>query len=60
MTPFELFYRETWKLPIEDHELKKVKAEMKKEEYSSFDKCNFWNKLNISKKRDLSTGRFIQ
>ena len=37
MTPFELFYREIRKLPIEDHELEKVKTEIKKEAYSSFD-----------------------
>ena len=30
MTPFELFYREIWKLPIEDHELEKVKTEIKR------------------------------
>ena len=49
MTPFELFYREIRKLPIEDHELEKVKTEIKKEAYSSFDNYNFWNELNISK-----------
>ena len=43
MTPFELFYRETWKPSIEDHELEKVKIEIKKEAYSSFDNYNFWN-----------------
>ena len=47
MTPFELFYREIRKLSIEDHE--KVKTEIKKEAYSSFDNYNFWNELNISK-----------
>ena len=49
MTPFELFYREIWKLPIEDHELEKVKTEIKKEVHSSFDNYNFWNELNINK-----------
>ena len=49
MTPLELFYREIRKLPIEDHELEKVKTEIKKEVYSSFDNYNFWNELNISK-----------
>ena len=50
MTPFELFYREIRKLTIEDHhELEKVKTEIKKEAYSSFDNYNFWNELNISK-----------
>ena len=43
MTPFELFYREIRKLPIEDHELEKVKTEIKKDAYSSFDNYNFWN-----------------
>ena len=49
MTPFELFYCEILKLPIEDHEIEKVKTEVKKEAYSSFGNYNFWNKLNISK-----------
>ena len=54
MTPFELFYREIRKLPIEDHELEKVKTEIKKEAYSSFDNYNFWNELNISKDEFLA------
>ena len=40
--------------PIEDHELEKVKTEIKKEEYSSFDNYNFWNELNIRKKEFLA------
>ena len=43
MALFEFFYREIRKLPIEDHELEKVKTEIKKEAYSSFDNYNFWN-----------------
>ena len=54
MTPFELFYREIRKLPIEDHKLEKVKAEMKKEAYSSFDNYNFWKELNIRKEEFLA------
>ena len=54
MTPFELFYREIRKLPIEDLELEKVKTEIKKETYSSFDNYNFWNELNISKEEFLA------
>ena len=54
MTPFELFYREIWKLPIEDHELEKLKTEIKKEAYSSFDNYNFWNELNINKEEYLA------
>ena len=50
MTPFELFYREIRKLPIEDHELEKVKTEINREAYSSFDNYNFWNELNTAKK----------
>ena len=49
ITPFELFYREIRKLRIEDHELDKVKTEIKKEAYSSFDNYSFWNEFNISK-----------
>ena len=54
MTPFELFYREIRKLPIEDHELEKLKTEIKKEAYSSFDNYNFWNELNINKEEYLA------
>ena len=54
MTPFERFYREIRKLPIEDHELEKVKTEIKKEAYTSFDNYNFWNELNISKEELLA------
>ena len=46
---FKFLYREIWKLSIEENELEKVKTEIKKEEYSSFDNYNFWNELNISK-----------
>ena len=49
MTPYELFYREIQKLPIEDYELEKVKTEIKNEAYYSFDDYNFWNEFNISK-----------
>ena len=54
MALLEPFYREIRKLPIEDHELEKIKTEIKKEAYSSFDKYNFWNELNISKEEFFS------
>ena len=54
MAPLEPFYREIRKLPIEDHELEKIKTEINKEAYSSFDKYNFWNELNISKEEFFS------
>ena len=54
MTPFVLFYREIRKLPIEDHQLEKVKTEIKKAAYSSFDNYNFWSELNISKEEYLA------
>ena len=54
MTPFERFYREIRKLPIEDHELEKVKTGIKKEAYTSCDNYNFWNELNISKEELLA------
>ena len=54
MTPYELFYREIQKLPIEDYELEKVKTEIKNEAYSSFDDYNFWNEFNISKEEFLA------
>ena len=38
----------------EDHEVEKVNTEIKKEAYSSFDNCNFWNELNISKEEFLA------
>ena len=54
MTPFELFYREIRKLPIEYHELEKLKTEIKKEAYWPFDNYNIWNELNISKEEFLA------
>ena len=33
--------------------MEKVKAEIKKEEFSSFDIYNFWNELNVSKEEYL-------
>ena len=41
------------KLSIKDHKVEKVKAEIKKEEFSSFDIYNFWNELNVSKEEYL-------
>ena len=54
MTQFELFYLEIRKLPIEDHELQKVRIGIKNEAYSSFDNYFFWNELNISKEEFLA------
>ena len=54
MPSLELFYHGIRKLPIEDHELEKVKTEIKKEACSLFDNYNFWNKLNISKEGFLA------
>ena len=45
-------------MPIEDHELEKVKTKSKKEAYSSFDNYNFWNELNISKEEFLELKGF--
>ena len=39
---------------FEDHELEKVKTEIKKAAYSSFDNYNFWNELRISKDEFLA------
>ena len=39
---------------FEDHELEKVKTEMKKAACSSFDNYNFWNELRISKDEFLA------
>ena len=41
-------------MPIEDHELEKVKTEIKKEAYWSFDNYSFWNELNITKEEYLT------
>ena len=40
-------------MPIEDHELEKVKTKIKEEAYLSFDNYNFWSELNISKEEYL-------
>ena len=54
MTLLQRFYYEIQKLPIEDHELEKVKTEIKKEAYWSFDNYSFWNELNITKEEYLA------
>ena len=54
MRPFELFYREIRKRPIEDNELEKVKTEIYKEAYSSFNNHVFRNELNIPKEEFLA------
>ena len=64
ITPLEPFYRKIRKLPTEDHELEKVKTEIKKEVHSLFDNYNFWNELNISKEeflalKGLSSNKYI-
>ena len=51
MTPFELFYREIWKLTIEDHELEKVKTEIKKKEFRRLITIIFGMSLISEKKR---------
>ena len=45
-------------MPNEDHELEKVKTEIKKEVYSLLDNYNFWNELNISKEEFLALKGF--
>ena len=49
LTPFELLFRDVAKLPVSDNILERLKAEIKKEAFSSYDNYSFWDELNISK-----------
>ena len=47
--PFELFYCKIRKLPIDENILERVKIDVKKVAFSSFDNYSFWDELNITK-----------
>lgn len=51
MTPLERFYHEIRKVPIEDHELEKVKQILKKKHLYPLILTNFGTSLTSSKKR---------
>ena len=49
LTPFELLFRDVTKLPDPENILERLKVEIKREAFSSYDNCNFWAELTISK-----------
>ena len=49
LTPFELLLRDVSKLPVPDNMLERLKFEIKREAFPSYDNYSFWDELNISK-----------
>ena len=54
LTPFELLFRDVSKLPVSDNILERLKVEIKREAFSSYDNYSFWDELNISKEEHLA------
>ena len=62
LTPFELLFRDVTKLPVPENILERLKVEIKREAFSSYDNYSFWDELNISKEehktlKSLSTNK---
>ena len=62
LTPFEFLFRDVAKLPVSDNILERLKVEIKREAFSSYDNYGFWEELNISKEehvafKDLSANK---
>ena len=49
LTSFELLFRDVAKLPVSDNILERLKVEIKREAYSSYDNYSFWDELSINK-----------
>ena len=54
LTPFELLIREVTKLPVPDNILERLKVEIKREAFSSYDNYSSWDELNISKEKHVA------
>ena len=54
LTPFELLFRDVAKLPVSDNILERLKVEIKREAFSSYDNYSFWDELNISKEEHVA------
>ena len=54
LTPFELLFRDAAKLPVSDNILERLKVEIKREAFSSYDNYSFWDELNISKEEHVA------
>ena len=54
LTPFELLSRDVAKLPVSDNILERLKVEIKREVFSSYDNYSFWDELNISKEEHVA------
>ena len=49
LIPFELLFRDVTKLPVHKNILARLKVEIKREAFSSYDNYSFWDELDISK-----------
>ena len=62
LTPFELLFRDVTKLSVPENILERLKVEIKREAFSSYDNYSFWDEPNISKEehkalQSLSTNK---
>ena len=54
LTPLELLFRDVADLPVSDNILEQLKAEIKREAFSSHDNYSFWDERNISKEEHVA------
>ena len=54
LTPFELLFRDVAKLPVFDNILERLKVEIKREAFLSYDNYRFWDEVNISKEEHVA------
>ena len=54
LTPFELLSQDVAKLPVSDNILERLKVEIKREVFLSYDNYSFWDESNISKEEHVT------
>ena len=54
LTPFELLSRDVAKLPVSDNILERLKVEIKRQVFPSYDNYSFWDEPNISQEEHVT------
>ena len=54
LTPLELLFRDVAKLPVSDNILERLKVEIKREAFSSYDNYSFCDEINIRKEQHVA------
>ena len=49
-----MLFRDVAKLPVSDNVLERLKVEIKREAFSSYDNYSLWNEINISKEEHVA------